>query len=246
MEAALDLDAILGLAGPLAGAHGAQAARAAAARPAHRHRRGRRLQLRLSARRAGLARGGRRARALLAAGRRGAGPVGCDACWLPGGYPELHAGRLAAGGAVPRRAAPFRRRPAGARRMRRLHGARPRRSRTRSGVTHPMAGLLGHVTSFARRQDEPRLPRRRGSSPTRRSAGPGSRCAATSSTIRGWSSPAATRRSLELFDGQGQPLGPAGARRGRVTGTFFHAIARARLSRSSSSSSASARATPSR
>ena len=28
-------------------------------------------------------------------------PEDCDACWLPGGYPELHAGRLA--GAVPGR-----------------------------------------------------------------------------------------------------------------------------------------------
>ena len=29
----------------------------------------------------------------------------------------------------------------------------------------------------------------------------------------------------ELFDGQGNPLGPPAPRRGRVTGTFFHAIA---------------------
>ena len=50
----------------------------------------------------------------------------CDACWLPGGYPELHAGRLAAAERLPRRARPLRRRPAGARRVRRLHGARPR------------------------------------------------------------------------------------------------------------------------
>jgi cobyrinic acid a,c-diamide synthase len=32
---------------------------------------------------------------------------------------------------------------------------------------------------------------------------------------------------VELADGQGRPLGPAGSRRGNVTGTFFHAIARA-------------------
>ena len=31
----------------------------------------------------------------------------------------------------------------------------------------------------------------------------------------------------ELADGQGNPLGPAGARRGTVSGTFFHAIATA-------------------
>ena len=29
----------------------------------------------------------------------------------------------------------------------------------------------------------------------------------------------------ELADGQGQPVGMTGGRRGRVTGTFFHAIA---------------------
>ena len=29
----------------------------------------------------------------------------------------------------------------------------------------------------------------------------------------------------ELTDGQGQPVGMTGGRRGRVTGTFFHAIA---------------------
>ena len=28
-----------------------------------------------------------------------------------------------------------------------------------------------------------------------------------------------------LFDGQGNALGPSGARRGHVSGTFFHAIA---------------------
>ena len=50
-------------------------------------------------------------------------PADCDACWLPGGYPELHAGALAGCAALPRRPAPFRRDPAGARRVRRLHGA---------------------------------------------------------------------------------------------------------------------------
>ena len=31
----------------------------------------------------------------------------------------------------------------------------------------------------------------------------------------------------DLADGQGNPLGASGARRGHVSGTFFHAIARA-------------------
>jgi cobyrinic acid a,c-diamide synthase len=29
----------------------------------------------------------------------------------------------------------------------------------------------------------------------------------------------------DLSDAQGRPLGPAGARRGNVTGTFFHVVA---------------------
>jgi cobyrinic acid a,c-diamide synthase len=31
---------------------------------------------------------------------------------------------------------------------------------------------------------------------------------------------------VELIDGEGKTLGPAGGRRGNVSGTFFHAIAR--------------------
>ena len=31
---------------------------------------------------------------------------------------------------------------------------------------------------------------------------------------------------VDLADAQGRPLGKAGGRRGQVTGTFFHAIAR--------------------
>ena len=35
-------------------------------------------------------------------------PDHCDLCWLPGGYPELHAGRLAAAAAISCRFAPVR------------------------------------------------------------------------------------------------------------------------------------------
>ena len=60
-------------------------------------------------------------------------PESCDSCWLPGGYPELHAGRLAAARDFPRRAGAVRRNAAGAWRVRRLHGARrkPRGRRRR-------------------------------------------------------------------------------------------------------------------
>ncbi len=51
-------------------------------------------------------------------------PDDCDACWLPGGYPELHAGKLAAARRYLGGLSRFRRDPARAWRMRGLHGAR--------------------------------------------------------------------------------------------------------------------------
>jgi cobyrinic acid a,c-diamide synthase len=75
----------------------------------------------------------------------------CDVCWLPGGYPELHAGRLS-----------------GAQRfmagLRRFAAARPVHGECggymvlgasltdAEGAVHEMAGLLGVSTSFARRR----------------------------------------------------------------------------------------------
>ena len=78
-------------------------------------------------------------------------PSDCDLCWLPGGYPELHAGRLAA-------ASRFRQ---GLRRFaetRPVHGecggymALGLSLVDASGVAHPMAGLLGVETSFEKRR----------------------------------------------------------------------------------------------
>ncbi|HSV00849.1 MAG TPA: cobyrinate a,c-diamide synthase, partial [Roseiarcus sp.] len=78
-------------------------------------------------------------------------PARCDACWLPGGYPELHAGRLAA-------ATRFRDG------LRRFGEARPVHGECGGymalgqslidalGAAHPMAGLLGVETSFAKRR----------------------------------------------------------------------------------------------
>jgi cobyrinic acid a,c-diamide synthase len=75
---------------------------------------------------------------------------GADVCWLPGGYPELHAGALAAAGG-------FR---AG---LRAFAAARPVHGECggymamgealvdKDGIRHRMAGLLGLVTSFAGR-----------------------------------------------------------------------------------------------
>ena len=149
----------------------------------------------------------------------------CDVCWLPGGYPELHAGRLAA-------AANFQ---AG---VRRFAGNKPVHGECggfmvlgealedASGETHAMLGLLGHSTSFARRKmnlgyREARL----------RAACP---LGAAGELIRGhefhYAQTTATGNDAplaDLADGQGNPLGASGYRRGHVSGTFFHAIARA-------------------
>jgi cobyrinic acid a,c-diamide synthase len=151
-------------------------------------------------------------------------PPDCDSCWLPGGYPELHAGALAA-----------------ARRFRdglvRFATTRPVHGECggymvlgagledADGVRHEMAGLLGHETSFADRKlhlgyREARLV----------AAGP---LGPAGSTLRGHEFHYATVTHagndaplFEVVDGQGQALGPSGGRRGHVTGAFFHAIAR--------------------
>jgi cobyrinic acid a,c-diamide synthase len=149
----------------------------------------------------------------------------CDACWLPGGYPELHAGALAAAGRF----------AAGLRRFaetRPVHGecggymVLGRAIEDGAEVMHRMPGLLGHVTSFARREltlgyREVRLfedcPIGRGGDIIR-----GHEFHYCRSLETGGDAPLAA-----LSDGEGNALGACGARRGRVTGTFFHAIARA-------------------
>jgi cobyrinic acid a,c-diamide synthase len=152
-------------------------------------------------------------------------PENCDCCWLPGGYPELHAGALAA-------AARFRAGLARFAKTRPVHGecggymVLGEGLIDASGARHAMTGLLGHATSFAQRRlhlgyREARLlaPCPIGSPRAR---------------VRGHEFHYATLVSAagdaplaELADGQGRPLGPTGGRRGHVTGTFFHAIAQA-------------------
>ena len=151
-------------------------------------------------------------------------PDECDACWLPGGYPELHAGKLA-------NALRFHDG------LRRFSASRPVHGECggymvlgesledAQGERHAMAGLLGHAVSFAKRK------LRLGYREARLLAdGPLGRAG---STIRGHEfhyatlvSRGADERFLDLTDAQRQPLSDAGGRRGHVTGTFFHAIAR--------------------
>ena len=162
----------------------AAAAAAAAARAADRGRGRCRLRLRLPGDARGLAGRGRRDPAVRAARRPAAGPG--RRCGLP-------AGRLSGAARRPaRRQSALSRRPARGRgtqrvrlwRVRRLHGARPRRSPTAPASRHAMAGLLPVATSFAepRRQlGYRRLQAARGDA---RSARPARPIAATSSTTR--------------------------------------------------------------
>ncbi|MEZ2330543.1 cobyrinate a,c-diamide synthase [Mesorhizobium sp. RCC_202] len=148
----------------------------------------------------------------------------CDVCWLPGGYPELHAGKLAV-------ADNFR---AG---MARFSASKPVHGECggfmvlgealedADGIGHRMLALLGHSTSFARRKMNLgyREARLRADCPL----GP------EGTLIRGhefhYAQMTATGNDeplADLADGQRNPLGPSGYRRGHVSGTFFHAIAR--------------------
>src|SRR3984893_9787241 len=150
-------------------------------------------------------------------------PERADSCWLPGGYPELHAETLAA-----------------ARRfgdgLRRFAQTRPVQGECggymvlgqsledAAGQPHAMTGLLRHATSLAQRRLHLgyRTARLLSDNVLGRQG----------AIVRGHEfhyaslTSAGTDESFaELRDGEGRELGNAGGRRGRVTGTFFHAIA---------------------
>ena len=95
-----------------------------------------------------------------------------------------------------------------------------------SGVAHPMAGLLGVETSFAKRRMTLGY----------REARIASNCALglAGAVLRGHEFHYATIVSTggddpfaHVRDVYGAPAAPAGSRRGRVTGSFFHVIAEA-------------------
>ncbi|HEY4044190.1 MAG TPA: cobyrinate a,c-diamide synthase [Rhodopila sp.] len=151
----------------------------------------------------------------------------CTACWLPGGYPELHAERLSAS----------RRFMDGLRRFaetRPVHGecggymALGRSLTDAGGAVHPMAGLLGVSTSFTRRRLH--LGYRRA-----RLIEDG--CLGRSGTLlRGHEfhyasiemptqeTPGSDNAFAMVSDAYGADPEPAGSRRGLVSGSFFHVI----------------------
>jgi cobyrinic acid a,c-diamide synthase len=150
-----------------------------------------------------------------------------DACWLPGGYPELHAGILSS-------ASGFREGLARFAESRPVHGecggymVLGEHLEDAEGATHAMTGLLSHSTSFAKRKmnlgyRQARL----------LNDGP---LGAAGQMIRGHEFHYASvidkgtdEAFAQIADGTGTPIGLSGGRRGLVTGTFFHAIARTTL-----------------
>ncbi|SDW53535.1 cobyrinate a,c-diamide synthase [Roseicitreum antarcticum] len=145
-----------------------------------------------------------------------------DMVWLPGGYPELHAGRLAA-------AATFRAALRLHAQTRPVHGecggymALGAALIDKAGVAHEMAGLLGLVTSYAQRKFH--LGYRRA---VLRSALPGH---ATGAALRGHEFHYSTILEqpdpplADVTDADGTSVPETGSHRGHVSGTFFHLIA---------------------
>ncbi len=147
-----------------------------------------------------------------------------DLVWLPGGYPELHAGTLAANTVY-------------------LDGLRQHATSKpvhgecggymalgtalidKAGVRHAMAGLLGLVTSYEKRKFHL-----------------GYRQAVLHEPMPGFAAGARLRGHefhyttileepdtplAHVSDADGNPVPETGSRRGQVTGTFFHLIAEA-------------------
>jgi cobyrinic acid a,c-diamide synthase len=152
-------------------------------------------------------------------------PEECDFCWLPGGYPELHAGRIASAGNF----------LGGLRRFaenRPVHGecggymALGAALTDASGSVHRMAGLLGVETSFAKRKMN--LGYRNATLDVACGLGAAGR------KFKGHEFHYSTLLTLggdEIFahvsDAYGAAPAPSGSRRGAVTGSFFHIIAEA-------------------
>ena len=149
-------------------------------------------------------------------------PPMADVCWLPGGYPELHAGVLA-----------------GAERFRAgmqgfagpIHGecggymALGEGLVDKAGVRHQMLGLLGLVTSFERRKMH--LGYRLA---TLLAPMPGQ---GAGTLLRGHEFHYSTILDqpdpplAQVLDAEGNEVAESGSHRGRVTGSYFHLIAEA-------------------
>ncbi|TCS67074.1 cobyrinic acid a,c-diamide synthase [Primorskyibacter sedentarius] len=144
-----------------------------------------------------------------------------DLVWLPGGYPELHAGKLAA-------ADRFRKGLRSHAETRPVHGecggymALGETLIDKAGTAHRMAGLLGLVTSYEKRKFHLGYRRAVLKSPL-----PGH---AAGAALRGHEFHYSTILEqpdaplADVFDADGNPVPETGSWRGTVSGTFFHLI----------------------
>ena len=144
-----------------------------------------------------------------------------DLVWLPGGYPELHAGKIAA-------ASTFLSGLRAHAQTRPVHGecggymTLGATLIDKDGHSHEMAGLLGLVTSYEKRKFHL-----------------GYRRAVLDAPLPGFQTGAALRGHefhystildqpdaplAQVFDADGNPVPETGSQRGHVTGTFFHLI----------------------
>jgi cobyrinic acid a,c-diamide synthase len=152
-------------------------------------------------------------------------PEHADCCWLPGGYPELHAGALAGARAF----------AAGLRRFaqtRPVHGecggymVLGESLEDAAGRRHAMTGLLGHATSFAKRKLH--LGYRTARLLLQSVLGPaGAQVRGHEFHYASLTSAGSDEPFVEIADVEGRGTQKTGGRRGRVTGTFFHVIAAA-------------------
>jgi cobyrinic acid a,c-diamide synthase len=152
-------------------------------------------------------------------------PSDADSCWLPGGYPELHADALANARTFAAGLCRFAQ-------TRSVHGecggymVLGETLEDAAGRRHAMTGLLSHATSFARRKLHLgyRTARLISESVLGRAG----------TYVRGHEFHYASLMSagsdeplVEIANSEGCAAENAGGRRGRVTGTFFHIIAAA-------------------
>ncbi|MDE3079753.1 MAG: cobyrinate a,c-diamide synthase [Paracoccaceae bacterium] len=148
--------------------------------------------------------------------------LAADACWLPGGYPELHAGKIAANAGFLNG-------------LRRFAETRPIHGECggymvlgasltdAQGTVHKMSGLLGLASSFAKRKMHLGYRRARLLAPLL-GLPRGAQLAGHEfhyATIL--AQPDAALATVT--DAEDRPVPESGSRRGRVSGTFFHLIA---------------------
>ncbi len=155
-----------------------------------------------------------------------AAPTGADAVFLPGGYPELHAGRLAANRSflVGLTAAAARGIP--------IYGecggymVLGEALIDAQGTSHAMAGLLPVVTSFEQRKRHLGYRRARLLQPSAFLGTAGQRFATHEFHYTALVGGDEGRSVFDMEDALGEELGKGGHQRGSVTGSYLHIIDR--------------------